>query len=143
MAISRAASKVIAFTHRKLVAEHIINSAATAGYDCGLIHSDVSRKKRDRIIQTAKESSGAFLIAATIDSTSTGIDLSFADIANVVELPYEWHVLAQAEGRLHRFGQQRPVLVRYIVGRGTGDELILTNVAGEDRQLREGGRPAR
>lgn len=121
-------SNEIVFTHRKLVAEHVVDCVAAAGYDCGFIHSGVSQAKRDTLIKNAQQAKGAFLIAATIDSTSTGIDLSHANVATVLEIPYQWHTLAQAESRLHRFGQERPVLIRYVVARATGDELILKKV---------------
>lgn len=118
----------VVFTHRKAVAEHVVDVVSAAKFPCGFIHSGVSTKKREQLIAEAKVATGPFLIAATIDSTSTGIDLSFANVATVIELPYEWHTLAQAEGRLHRYGQERPVLVRYVVARGTSAELILQAV---------------
>lgn len=116
----------IVFTHRKLVAEHVVDAVAAKGFDCGFIHSGVSTKKREELLRRAQEAGDKpFLIAATIDSTSTSIDLTHANVATVLEIPYSWHTLAQAESRLDRFGQTRPVLIRYPVAKGTGDELIL------------------
>jgi SNF2 family DNA or RNA helicase len=115
----------IAFTHRKLVAEHIIDEVNAKGFPCGFIHSGVAQTKRDALIKRARAAPGAFLIAATIDSTSTGIDLSHASTATVVELPYAWQTLAQAEGRLHRFRQEKSVLIRYMIGKGSSAELVL------------------
>lgn len=123
-----AGHKVVAFTHRRSVAEHIANMAREAGFEAGLIHGGVPALRRGKAIAEAKGSNGGFLLACTIDSSSTGIDLSFADVAMFVELVYEPQELLQAEARLHRFGQNNPVLIQYIIARGTTDELIANKV---------------
>jgi hypothetical protein len=120
--------KVVVFTYRKSVAEFIVNSMTAARVKSAFIHGDVPQKKRDAIIVDAQQCKTDHVLAATIDSTSTGIDLSYADVCVFVELTWEPHKLAQAEARLHRFGQTRPVLIVYLIARGTGDELILQTV---------------
>src|SRR5260370_9391559 len=68
------------------------------------------------------------LLACTIDACSTGIDLTFGDVAVFVELTYEPTKLLQAEARLHRFGRHDPELVQYLIGRGSVDELVANAV---------------
>ena len=62
------------------------------------------------------------------DCCATGIDLSWADVGVFVELVWEPRDLQQAEGRLHRFGQESPVLIQYVIARGTVDDIILRAV---------------
>lgn len=121
---ARAGHKVVAFTHRRLVAEMIVNASVDAGLHPGLIHGGVhSLSVRQETINAKLD-----VLACTIDSCSTGIDLTYADVAVFVELVYVPHQLIQAEARLNRFGQMLPVLVQYLIAQGTLDELIASVV---------------
>lgn len=111
--------RVVVFTYRKAVAEFIANALGGV-----FIHSGVSQQRRGKLLDDLRKQDGASLVAGTIDSMSTGIDLSYADVAVFVELTYEPHEFLQAEARLHRFGQKNPVLVQYLVAMGTADELV-------------------
>lgn len=111
--------RVVVFTYRKAVAEFIANALGGV-----FIHSGVSMARRGKMLDDLRKQDGASLVAGTIDSMSTGIDLSYADVAVFVELTYEPHEFLQAEARLHRFGQKNPVLVQYLVAMGTADELV-------------------
>ena len=118
--------KVICFCYRRMFAEAV--AAATGGL---VIHGGIPQAKRDRRIAELRTQSGPGVICATIDTTSTGIDLSFASAAVVGELTWEPHELAQMEERLYKFGAGAggtKSLIQYVIARGTGDELILRGV---------------
>lgn len=121
-------NRVVAFTWRRSIAEHVADAAASAGFETAVVHGGVSQANRTKRIDAARRSPGAHLLAATIETTSSSIDLTYATIANFVELTYIPAQLAQAEARQHRSGQTRPTLVRYFIARGTADELILHSV---------------
>ncbi len=123
-----AGHKVVAFCWRRSVAEFLANTAAESGAAAAVIHGGVSTLQRGQRIAGAQSAKAGHLLAATIDSCSTGIDLSYADVAVFVELTYEPQELLQAEARLHRFGQTKPVLIQYIIATGTTDELIAAKV---------------
>lgn len=126
-----AGHKVVAFTYRRSVAEWLATRSRLGHFATSLVHGGVSHARRGKALSDAKEAPGASLLTATIDSSSTGIDLSYADVAVFVELDWKPHALLQAEARLHRFGQANPVLVQYILARGTTDELIAHAVVGK------------
>lgn len=130
-------ANVVVFTYRRAVAEYLV--AHTTGDRAGanefsneagryakVIHGGISQAAREKSLHElrARASEGHTLLCATIDAASTGIDLSYADVAVFVELTYEPHELLQAEARLHRFGQKNPVLIQYLIARGTADELV-------------------
>jgi SWI/SNF-related matrix-associated actin-dependent regulator of chromatin subfamily A-like protein 1 len=117
---------VLAFTHRKEIAEKVVNAIAIEGYSCAFIHGGVDLKKRQAIIDSKPQ-----LLAATIDSMSVAIDVTYVDVVDFVELTWEPIKLLQAEARAHRWGQQKPVLVRYHIAEGTIDDLIATVVIGK------------
>jgi SNF2 family DNA or RNA helicase len=120
----RAGSKIVAFSHRKLVAEHIADAIRAAGLPASVVNGDVEKKKRDVRIAEAKNHEGGYVLACTLDTCSTSIDLSFANVAVYSELTYEPFVLVQSGGRLHRHGQTRTVLCQFFIGRGSIDDLI-------------------
>lgn len=123
--------KVVAFTYRRDVAEWLTNESRESDFATALVHGGVSHARRGKAIEEAKKAVGASLLAATIDSCSTGIDLSYADVCVFVELDWKPHALLQGEARLHRFGQANPVLIQYILARGTTDELVANAVVGK------------
>jgi SWI/SNF-related matrix-associated actin-dependent regulator 1 of chromatin subfamily A len=114
----QAGARVVVFTYRRAVAEYLSNECGGA-----VIHGGISQARREKTLHEIRTQEGS-LLCATIDAASTGIDLSYADVAVFVELTYEPHELLQAEARLHRFGQKNPVLIQYLIARGTTDELV-------------------
>jgi SWI/SNF-related matrix-associated actin-dependent regulator 1 of chromatin subfamily A len=123
--------KVIAFCHRQAFAETLVSGSVKFGVDnlfSTYVHGDVSSKNRIAKIISAEKNTGPVLFAATIESCSSAIDLSFADIIVFCELTYEPGELAQCEERSYKVGDGRKLLIQYVIARGTGDELILRAV---------------
>ena len=123
--------KVICFCYRRLFAERVAEDVEN---DCAsnvlvrFVHGGLARKERDKRIHELREHKGPGVLACTIDTTSTGIDLSFSGVAVVGELSVEPHELAQLEERLYKYGVDAKALIQYVIARGTGDELILRAV---------------
>lgn len=121
-----AGSKVVVFTYRRAVAEYLANELGGS-----LIHGGIPATRREKTLHEIRQKEESSLLCATIDAAGTGINLSYADVAVFVELTYEPHELLQAEARLHRFGQKNPVLIQYLIARGTTDELVAEVVLGK------------
>lgn len=68
------------------------------------------------------------LACATIFSVTTGIDLTNFDHVIMVGLDWLPTTMLQGEARTHRPGQTRPVLVTYLIGTGTLDEIVRERV---------------
>ena len=119
--------KVIAFTWRREVAERIAGECAKLGL-VGYVHGGIGASIRSKRIAALRAHKGPGVLACTIASCATGIDLSFADNGVFAELTWEWHALLQSEDRLHRIGRVVPTLIQYVIGRGTADELVLSGV---------------
>lgn len=128
--------KVICFCYRRLFAERVAEEiekkvAGVKGALVMFVHGGLSQKERDRKIHQLRAWDGPGVLACTIDTTATGIDLSFASVAVVAELTYEPHEFLQCEERLYKFGgkgDNSKSLIQYVIARGTGDELILRAV---------------
>jgi SNF2 family DNA or RNA helicase len=65
---------------------------------------------------------------ATIYALTTGIDLTGFDTIIFVGLDWIPSTLLQAEARVHRIGQDRPVTIYYLIGTGTLDEVVRERV---------------
>ena len=123
--------KVLCFCYRRLFAERVaedIENSAANGVTVKFVHGGLTQRERDKRIHALREHKGPGVLACTIDTTSTGIDLSFASVAVFGELTWSPHELGQAEERLYSFGKDAKALIQYVIARGTGDELILRGV---------------
>lgn len=122
--------RVVVGTYRRTVCEKYcdaLNEVAPTSF----IHGGIPITRRQKIIDDLKKVEGPCCLVANIDCVSTGIDLTFASVGVVAELVWEPRDLIQWEARTHRFGQTEPVLIQYMIARGTGDELILQAVIGK------------
>ena len=123
--------KVLCFCYRRLFAERVaedIENSMPSGVMVKFVHGGLPQKERDKRIHALRTHPGPGVLACTIDTTSTGIDLSFASVAVFGELTWEFQDLSQAEERLYSYGKNAKALIQYVIARGTGDELILRGV---------------
>lgn len=93
------------------------------------VHGGLTPKERDVRIHTLRTwQGGPVCLAGTIDTIGTGIDLSFAGGIIVAEFTWDAHDLEQLEERLYKVGKGGKAWVKYVVARGTGDELVVRGV---------------
>lgn len=119
-------TKIVVTSYRRSVAEHLANT-----FGAPFIHGGVSQARREKILHELRANPTPPPLFTTIDATSTGIDLSYADVGALVELTYEPHEILQWEARFHRLTTTSPKLIQYWIGRGTTDELIAEVVLGK------------
>jgi len=117
--------KQVVFCHRRSIAEFIHSRLATKKIPTELIHGHVPKRKREALIQAARDAQAGHALVVTIDATSTGIDLSYASTATYVELPWELVDLIQSMERLYNYEQFSPISIRFLIASGTTSELIL------------------
>ena len=122
--------KVLCFCYRRLFAEKVAGEIKKKDKQSlvEFVHGGMTQKERDKRIHRVRSHNGPAVLCCTIDTTSTGIDLSFSPVAVVAELVWEPHELAQLEERLYAYGKDIKALIQYVIARGTGDELILRGV---------------
>lgn len=123
--------KVICFCYRQAFTETVAQEVLRLFPDAktAYIHGGVtSVKERDKRLYELKAHDGPACLVGTIDTISTGIDLSFSSVGIVAELTWQYEEIEQLEERLYAFGKETKALLEYIIARGTGDELILRAV---------------
>ena len=117
-----AGEKGVVFCHRRKFAEALVEDLS-AECETALVYGGMSHKEIDARIAKAEKAAGPFLFICTIEACGQSIDLSFGTIVTFAEVTYEGWELAQAERRIYKFGSGRKQYIRYIIARGTGEEL--------------------
>jgi SNF2 family DNA or RNA helicase len=64
------------------------------------------------------------VLVGTIDAWGVGLNLQDTDILHIVMLPWSPRGVIQAEGRVSRQGQTRPVQIVYWIADGTVDDRV-------------------
>lgn len=120
--------KLVIFVHHNDVAELIkikLNAwMKDGGYNEVLhLHSGLNGDSRASLVEKFKESSNRILIASTL-AAGEGLNLQFCSDAVILERQWNPANEEQAESRFHRFGQENPVSITYMLASGTIDEFF-------------------
>ena len=118
--------KVVVFTGRRKdcdrLGSEIRSKITNGGFWCA--HGGPPTSERDKIRHAFMESSGPAILVGTGDAWGESVNLQDADLVLFVMLPWTPKSIRQWEGRFCRLGQERPVLISYIICRGTVDEHV-------------------
>lgn len=91
-----------------------------------LVTGAIPQHGRDANIDMFQAHGG--LMTATIDSMSVGVTLTKARIVVMHDLDWVPASMLQAEARVYRIGQTRPVLSKWVVAKSTLDEMLIAAV---------------
>lgn len=121
--------KVVVFTGRKEDCETLAEAVKKAVGGKGKAqvwsaHGADSTKVRQQIIDEYMAHPGPCVLVGTGHSFGESLNLQDTDAALFVMLPYDPGQLRQWEGRFTRRGQQRPVVIYYVIAEGTVDEHV-------------------
>lgn len=122
------AKRFLLLTYRKSLAHQMANMLNDEGTPCVCITGDLPTPKRQALVTQAKEQ--RIGIVATIDSIYEGVDgiQYVAEVGIMHALDYVPLKMAQAEARLHRLGQQAPVIWYYLACRDSMDSLVVKTI---------------
>lgn len=130
-----AGEQVVVFTWLKAVAKMIAGE-----FDAFCITGDVTQDARDATLAAflvRAEGRHPALLAATYGSLSVGVNLQAARIVLLHDLDWTPATLLQAEARVYRSGQTRPVLSKWILAKGTLDEYLANILLGKGETIAE------
>ena len=102
--------------------------------ECVLYTGEQSETQRDWAIKKFWDDEGVKVFAATLQAGAFGINLQCASVVMFLDLWWVPAVMAQAEDRIHRIGQQNPVLCYYFYTAATIESDII-NVLREKVEL--------
>lgn len=120
--------KITVFAHHEvatsLLLQRLNQWLADGGYLPVLhLHSGLSAEKRQELLVKFKEQNYRVMIASTL-AAGEGLNIQFC--ADAIMFERQWNPAneEQAEGRFHRFGQQYPVSITYMIASETIDEYF-------------------
>lgn len=122
--------KVVIFTGRKddcdKLGGQVRRSSAvkSSGAAVWSAHGSQTTTARQVIVDQYMEHPGPCVLVATGHAFGESLNLHDTDAALFVMLPYDPGQFRQWEGRFTRLGQQRPVVIYYVIAEGTVDEHV-------------------
>jgi SWI/SNF-related matrix-associated actin-dependent regulator 1 of chromatin subfamily A len=117
-------SKLVIFAHHRIVLTQI--AAALPG--AVLVTGETPLADRTAAIERFANDPATRFFVASIHAMGVGVTLSAASQAIFVEQDWTPGILRQAEDRLHRIGQESPVLAQYLVAPDSIDINIMRTV---------------
>lgn len=112
---------IVVFAHHRSVIEALKFHIRTPSE---VITGETPFTERTKIVRRFQEGELRVLIGS-VGAMGTGITLTAARHAIMVEAPWSYAVAVQAEDRLHRIGQELPVLIDYLcVPRSLDHQII-------------------
>ncbi len=122
---AQSGQKVTVFTGRRSDCDKLgkaIKAAVSVPVWCA--HGGSTTDVRDKIRHDYMDATTGAVLVGTGDAWGESVNLQDTDLALFVMLPWTPRSVQQWEGRFSRLGQKRPVLISYIVARGTVDEHV-------------------
>jgi SWI/SNF-related matrix-associated actin-dependent regulator 1 of chromatin subfamily A len=128
------ADPLVVFGHHRDVVRGVAGLGQRLKLRVAVIDGDTPPTHRGAII-AAFQGGQLDLFCGSFDAAGTGITLTRANEMWMVERSYVPSKLAQAEDRLHRVSQVRPVQITYIDAAGTVDDDIARVLAAKQRLI--------
>lgn len=119
--------QVVVFAYFRNSIQGIVDGLKASDASVGVITGDTKGQSR-RSQQQAFMAGDLDVMVGQVDAMGEGINLQCADASLHHDVTYTPFDLVQCEGRIHRIGQDRPVVHTYYVGRDTFDEHIVSLV---------------
>lgn len=135
--------KVVVFTGRRKDADELMEKCR-AKFTCPIFggHGGHSAEERNVSKDRYMATPGPTILIGTTDAWGEGLNLQDSDVLYQALLPFTPGQIIQAEGRVARLGQQRPVEVIYPVCEGTIDEriagILLTKLPALEKVIDQG-----
>ena len=116
--------KTIVFSGLRTMVAAMVGHLKRSGLEVMPITAEVPAKKRFALIQEFSRSPSTSAIVASLNCLNRGFTITAANHVVIVDLEYSPEATEQAEDRVHRPGQTKPVYVHYLLGRDTIDQVM-------------------
>lgn len=116
--------KVVVFVHHQSVGTELLKQYPNA---C-VIKGSQSAKARQAQVDKFQNTDCPIIICSLV-AAAVGITLTAAHVAIFLEFPWSPTLLRQAQDRVHRIGQTKPVDIYYLYAKGSIDQYRLRTIA--------------
>ena len=122
-------SKIIVYTEFVATLEFLRDFLANHGIQAVLFHGGLSGSQKRNAVERFRD--GTAQVFLSTESGGQGLNLQFCHRMVNYDLPWNPMRIEQRIGRVHRYGQERPVEISTLVLRGTIEEYILHVLTGK------------
>eukprot|EP00873_Tetraselmis_striata_P035438 jgi/Tetstr1/455702/TSEL_042510.t1 len=129
--------KLLVFAHHLQVLDALEDAAKLMRIKYIRVDGSTPSQDRHEAFRRFQTDDSIRCAVLSVTACGTGVTLTAASDVVFAELHWTPAVLQQAEDRCHRIGQAQSVNVRYIIGKGTSDEVMWPAI---NRKLRILGR---
>jgi superfamily II DNA or RNA helicase len=118
--------KVLVFTEHRDTMEFLVERLESLGLSGRIarIHGGMSGLERDAEVERFRAPDGARYLVAT-DAAGEGINLQFCWLMVNYDIPWNPARVEQRMGRIHRYGQTKPVVLLNLVSKDTREGRVL------------------
>jgi superfamily II DNA or RNA helicase len=116
--------KTIVFSGLRTMVGAIVTHLQAHGLPVLPITAEVAAKRRFGLIQEFSRSPDVCAIVASLNCLNRGFTITAANHVILVDLEYSPEATEQAEDRVHRPGQTKPVYISYLLSRDTIDQVM-------------------
>lgn len=116
--------KTIVFSGLRNMVAAIVRHLRSRDLQILPITADVPAKKRFALVQEFSRTPALSAIVASLNCLNRGFTITAANHVILVDLEYSPEATEQAEDRVHRPGQTKPVYISYLLSRDTIDQLM-------------------
>ena len=132
--------KLIVFTEHRDTATFLVRRLEGLGFtgQVASIHGGMDYRERERQVEFFRRPSsegGANYLVAT-DAAGEGINLQFCWLMVNYDIPWNPARLEQRMGRIHRYGQTRPVIIINLVAAGTREGRVMKTLLDKLQAIR-------
>ena len=115
--------RLLVFTEHKDTLDFLIGKLTDLGFYCCTIHGGMPLEKRIDAEREFFEHSPSIMVAT--EAAGEGINLQFCSLMVNYDIPWNPNRLEQRMGRIHRYGQQKEVMIFNLVAQNTREGEVM------------------
>ena len=126
--------KVLVFTESRETLDYLVGNLRSWGYPVNTIHGSMSPTERKEAEYVFRDKTR---VMVATEAAGEGINLQFCHLMVNYDLPWNPNRLEQRMGRIHRYGQNRPVHVFNLVAADTREGEIMLRLFEKLQEIKE------
>jgi SWI/SNF-related matrix-associated actin-dependent regulator of chromatin subfamily A-like protein 1 len=132
-------TKFIIFAHHMIMLNAITDCLNKLKLDFVRIDGQTRPDLRNEYVSRFQNKESCRAAVLSLKACNAGITLTSASLVLFAELDWNPSTLVQAESRAHRIGQENAVVVRYLMAKGTADDVIWEMLKNKQNVLNKAG----
>ncbi|XP_033228267.1 SWI/SNF-related matrix-associated actin-dependent regulator of chromatin subfamily A-like protein 1 isoform X2 [Belonocnema kinseyi] len=116
--------KFLLFAHHQVVLDSVCDVLKSKKTKYIRIDGRTNPEQRKYFVDSFQDDKDIMVAVLSITAANSGITLTAARLVVFAELTWNPGILVQAEDRVHRIGQERGVVIQYLLAKNTADDYL-------------------